>query len=511
MNYILTSKQMFAAETSAVERGISFTQLMENAGTACAEIIIDEYGIRTRLKNVLVVCGKGKNGGDGFVIARKLCESGCKVTVLLALGTPKAEDAVYMFSQLDTKKITVIERDIDSDILNSADIIVDCIFGTGFSGAIDGGLAELCEKINAASGETISIDVPSGINCDEPQITGAYIKADTTIAVSALKKLHISKPVNSACGRVIIADIGIIENDFESLGKDALVTYDDSDISAILPVRPAVSNKGTFGHALSICGSKNMQGAAVLAANGALRMGSGLVTAAFPDAAYPAIAPKLTEPLMLPLPSDTQGTFAVAALPSLLESTKKASAVLIGCGLGVNADTAEIVYEIIKNCEKPIIIDADGINLVAKNIDVLKEAKAPVILTPHPGEMSRLCGKEIAEILADSIGIAKDFSQKHDVTLVLKGANTVVCNTDDEHPVYINVTGNTALAKGGSGDLLAGMMLSLLAQGVSPVNAARVAVYLHGKVADAAAQKLSPRGILPSDLATELPALLSNF
>ncbi len=511
MNYILTSKQMFAAETSAVERGISFTQLMENAGTACAEIIIDEYGIRTQTKNILVVCGKGKNGGDGFVIARKLCESGCKVTVLLALGAPKAEDAVYMFSQLDTEKIAVIQKDIDTDSLNCADIIVDCIFGTGFSGSIDGELAELCKKINAAKGEKISIDVPSGINCDKPEITGAYIKADTTIAISALKKLHILKPANDACGKVIIADIGITDNDFEALGTDAFVTYDDADISALLPARPAVSNKGTFGHALSICGSKNMQGAAVLAASGALRMGAGLVTASFPDAAYAAIAPKLTEPLMLPLPSNTQGTFAVAALPALLESAKKASAVLIGCGLGVNADTTEIVYEIIKNCKKPIIIDADGINLVAKNIDILKEASAPVILTPHPGEMSRLCGKEIAEILADPVGIAKKFSQNFGITLVLKGANTVVCNTADLHPIYINRTGNTSLAKGGSGDLLAGMMLSLLAQGVSPVNAARVAVYLHGKVAATAAQKLSPRGLLPSDLALELPALLSNY
>ena len=244
--------------------------------------------------------------------------------------------------------------------------------------------------------------------------------------------------------------------------------------------------------------------------SGALRCGAGLVTAAFPQSAYAGIAPKLTEPLLLPLDSNFEGTFSFNALADIFEASKRASAVLLGCGIGFNKDTTRLTLNLIKEIKKPVIIDADGINALSTNIDILREAQAPVILTPHPGEMSRLCGKSIAEIVANPIAAAYEFSREYGVTVVLKGANTIVCGCDPTR-IYVNPTGNAGLARGGSGDLLAGMTVSLLAQGMKPFEAAVCAVYLHGLCADAVAQKTSMRGMLPSDVLNYLPEFFSKF
>ncbi|MBQ4338563.1 MAG: NAD(P)H-hydrate dehydratase [Clostridia bacterium] len=507
--YILTSKQMFEAEKQAVNRlGITFCELMERAGCSSADIIMKT---NSSGKNAVIVCGKGKNGGDGFVIARKLLENGYGVNIILTHGDPKPEDAVEMFGRTDTQKAVIYRYDNLENIthvIDSADIIIDCIFGTGFSGKLDEKTAALVSYINCSGAKTYAIDVPSGACCDSPEINGECIKADITVAISAYKFIHIIKPYSEICGKTIIADIGITNADYLA-SKVGIFTHDSSEILPILPERKSVSNKGSYGHALSICSSKAMQGASVLAAKGALRMGAGLLTVAIPDDAYCAVVPKLTEPLMLPLPCDEKGFMSADAVPVLLEAQKRASASLIGCGIGLTDGTKEVVYSFIKNATKPLIIDADGINAVACNIDILKAAKAPIVMTPHPGEMSRLCGKEICEILENPIETALRFATENSVTLVLKTANTVVCSSDGR--VYINKTGNNGLSKGGSGDLLAGMLLSLLAQGVSTFDSAVCAVYLHGLVADEYAKTHSTRSFLPSDLADYLPRLLSDF
>ena len=352
--------------------------------------------------------------------------------------------------------------------------------------------------------------MPSGANCDSASIEGAVFKADLTIAISAYKPIHIMKPCCAVCGKTVIADIGIEDEDFKALDSVACLTYDARDIKRMLPKRKPVSNKGTYGHALCVCGSMRMTGAACLAVSGALRCGAGLVTAAFPQSAYAGIAPKLTEPLLLPLDSNFEGTFSFNALADIFEASKRASAVLLGCGIGFNKDTTRLTLNLIKEIKKPVIIDADGINALSTNIDILREAQAPVILTPHPGEMSRLCGKSIAEIVANPIAAAYEFSREYGVTVVLKGANTIVCGCDPTR-IYVNPTGNAGLARGGSGDLLAGMTVSLLAQGMKPFEAAVCAVYLHGLCADAVAQKTSMRGMLPSDVLNYLPEFFSKF
>ena len=512
--FVVTGNQMYQAECNAVKRGISFPQLMENAGQACAKIIKTKFAIsKANTKKVLVICGKGKNGGDGFVIARALWEQGCKVTVMLACGEPKAADAVDMFSLIEAAGIDVIRYDnnltVHRPLLENADIIVEAVFGTGFSGSLNHSLSVLAQAVNAAKGKVISIDVPAGTDCDKATVTGVCFKADITIAISAYKPIHVMKPCNKYCGRIYVADIGIKENDYKNIDGVTCYTLGASEIRNMLPKRKPVSNKGTYGHALCVCGSMRMTGAAYLSVSGALRSGVGLVTAAFPQSAYAGIAPKLTESLLLPLESNFEGTFAYSAMADVIEASKRASAVLIGCGLGFNKDTTTFVHNLIKEIKAPIILDADGINALSTNIDILKEAQAPVILTPHPGEMSRLCGKTVAEIIANPIGIACDFAKKHGVTVVLKTANTVVCDSNAD--VYINTTGNSGLSKGGSGDLLAGMTVSFVAQGMKPFDAAVAAVYLHGLGADMVAGKTSMRGMLPSDVLNFLPELFSKF
>ena len=276
-----------------------------------------------------------------------------------------------------------------------------------------------------------------------------------------------------------------------------------------LPKRHPDSNKGTFGHLLSVCGSMNMPGSAVLAASAAVRTGAGLVTAAFPTMAYNAIAPHLIEPLLCPLSSDENGFLSSRSIYGIIDRLEKASACLIGCGLGQTAETKQLVREVLLRSTNPIVLDADGINLITNNINILNAVSVPVIITPHPGEMSRLCRISVREIQAQRTEVSLWFAKQSQTIVVLKGAGTVIATPDGK--CYINKTGNSGMAKGGSGDMLAGMIGSLLAQGMSPELSAICGVYLHGASGDLAASKTSERGITPSDMVRILPELLSDY
>ena len=280
-------------------------------------------------------------------------------------------------------------------------------------------------------------------------------------------------------------------------------------VKTLLPDRPDDANKGTFGHLLSICGSMLMPGAAVLASSAAVRMGVGLVTAAFPSAAYNAIAPHLIEPLLCPLQGDENGFLSSKSCFGLVDRLEKASATLVGCGIGQTPSTRLVVREILIHSTKPVVLDADGINLITDNINILNTVSVPVIITPHPGEMSRLCKISVKEIQENRTSVASWFARQSQAFVVLKGAGTVIATPDGK--CYINKTGNSGMAKGGSGDMLAGMIASLLAQGMSPESAAVCGVYLHGAAGDMAAAEASRRGITPSDMIKVLPKLLSKY
>jgi len=532
---IVTASEMKQAEQAAVREGGSFLQLMENAGAACAKLIVNRFGIKDTPKRVAVVCGKGKNGGDGFVVARKLCEAGCAVTVVMtveaktevAASVPAARTAVAIFAAtqsegdegemfrrlalLPVRFVCGFDPEFQAEQnFREQDILVDALFGTGFRGEPDAQTAALIQAMNASAAKRISVDLPSGLECDSGAASGLCVRADVTIAVAAFKPVHVCQPAVQNCGEVLLADIGLKDGHYSQSDPQGLYAYHKADLNSFFKPRDPLSHKGNYGHVLSVCGSRNMQGAAVLAANAAVHSGVGLITAAFPEAAYNAIAPKLTEPLLLPLPSTAEGTLAAVALPKLWEAIEKADAVLLGCGLGLNADTVEIVRDIVLNCPKPVILDADGINAICGHIDILSAAKAERVLTPHPGEMARLTGKPPSAALRERLAAAREFAEVHGAALVLKGANTLVAEAGTRR-VYVNTTGNAGMATGGSGDLLAGILLSFLGQGMSPGDAARCAVYLHGAAGDAAAERLSQRGLTPTACLQELPRLFSVF
>lgn len=363
--------------------------------------------------------------------------------------------------------------------------------------------------MSASPALKIAVDLPSGVNCDVSLAPEYAFHADCTAAISTLKPAHVLYPAAALSGEVSVVRIGIPEGCYED-EDGMLFSIEEDAVRKCFTPRDPISNKGDYGHLLSVCGSRRMPGAAVLAAKGAVAMGAGLVTAAFPEGAYAAVASKLTEPLLLPLHENREGTFAQAALPELRAALSKASAVLIGCGLGVNEDTVFLVERILEEASCPVILDADGINIAAAHIDMLKNRKAPLLLTPHPGEMARLCGCTAAEIQADRTGAARRFAREYGVTLVLKGANTVIAG-ENAASLFVNRTGNPGMAQGGSGDLLAGMLASLAAQGMEPLRAAAAAVYLHGLAGDVAAKHYSMCGMTPSLMAEELAVLLKRF
>ncbi|MBE6782409.1 MAG: NAD(P)H-hydrate dehydratase [Ruminococcaceae bacterium] len=512
---ILTTLQMKMAEAAANMNDTSYLRLMENAGAACAKAIREEYGVTVETpKRITVVCGRGNNGGDGYVIARKFSEIGCPVTIIMAGGSPITELSKEMLSRVEQLPINIITFDLNKasalDALQKCDIIVEAVFGVGLAREVTGVYAELFGYINSCEAQVVCIDVPGGVNTDTGEIMGASIDADFTIAVCAAKPCHILLPASKKCGKVKVVNIGITEEEQNVSGDPYCYSIDEDMIKKLLPSRNPVSNKGDYGHVLSVCGSRNMPGAAVLAAMGAVRSGAGLVTAAFPDCAYSAIGSKITSPLLLPLNTNEKGTFSASATDELKKAMSKSTAILVGCGLGVNRDTAQILYEILVNAKVPVVIDADGINILSHNINVLKAAKVPIIITPHPGEMSRLTGLSVEQIQSDRIQTAVDFAEKNNVTVVLKGANTVIA-MPGKKSTYVNVTGNAGMAKGGSGDLLAGLMCGFLASGIKPEDAAVLAVYLHGLAGDIAAEKYSVTAMTPTDTANCLPFALSIF
>ncbi|MGN0492526.1 MAG: NAD(P)H-hydrate dehydratase [Acutalibacteraceae bacterium] len=480
---ILTTDLIKESEESAVQSGaFSFRELMYRAGNAAAEIIMQKYGCTG--KKITVVCGRGNNGGDGCVIAGILAENGGKVTLCTPFGTPVTENAAYYYNELKF----VTKTDI---FLPDADIIIDAIFGIGLNRAPDEKTLEIIKAINGTDAVRISVDIPSGVQADSGRVLGAAINADLTVTFIAFKPCFVLPDGSDFCGETVVADIGAPPVNYSFLTTE----------KPIFKKRRHNSHKGTFGTGLMLCGSYGMAGAAILAAKAALRSGIGILKAALCEDIYIPFTVSVPEAVCVPLKTDKSGTLCPdnIDLPSLL---KGCSAVLIGCGLGNNEDTAKIVRGLCEITDIPLIIDADGINALQGSIDIIKKSKAPIILTPHPGEMARLCSLTVREVEENRVEIAKAFAVKYGCVLVLKGANTIIALPSGE--LYFNMTGNPGMSTGGSGDALAGIILSLLAQGFSAGEAARAAVYLHGEAGDKAAARRGEHAMLPSDLIEEL-------
>lgn len=508
---VLTVDDVRFVEKEADDNCISYLQLMENAGSYCARIIRKMFE-NTNRRNVLIVCGKGKNGGDGFVIARKLAENGYNVTVMMTAGLPKDAESSEMLARIRALGIPIVYFDSGNernDYFNRAQIIVDCVFGIGFKGVPDAVSEKVFNRINSSSAAVVSVDVPSGLCGDSGEICGTHVKADVTVAITCLKPVHVLKPACNSCGQVVTAPIGIPEECFKKVASP-LITFKSEEIKNFFPKREFDSHKGTYGTVLFIGGSYEMPGAAFMATAAAQNSGAGIVKAAFPDAAYPALAAKTVEQVLVPLKSNENGRISHKALPRIAKEMEHCSVVVIGCGMGVDSDTEEVVRFVIENSPVPVILDADGINAVKDNIDILDRAKSTVILTPHPGEMARLAKCGVGEIQSNRGAAVNSFTSVHKSVLVLKGASTLVSETGNDS-VYINTTGNPGLASGGSGDVLSGLIASFCAQGLSPFKAAVAGVYIHGEAGDAVSENYSMMGNTASRLLEQIPLTLKKY
>ncbi len=502
MRFIVTNAQMKAAEAECDKRFISYSEMMDNAGRAVANSIIADNAPCL----AAVMCGSGNNGGDGFVIAKLLAERGFKVRTVLVNGEPRTDCAREHFGNLHNNNVYSLadEKGRCLAFVQNAQIVVDCIFGTGFHGELPEHAAELLTAANNRP-VRVAVDVPSGVNSDTGDFDPRCFRATETHVLAAMKRGLLNPAALNILGRIIPHDIGIdwsCYKEFEAL-------FDGESSRGVLPERTPGAHKGTFGRLLNIAGSLSYSGAAVMSTRAALRSGTGLCTLAAPVSTVKALTGTLVENTFLPLPETADGFVGENAQEAIAPILPKMTAVAVGCGLGNSENTRKLTEYIIRNAQCPIIIDADGINSIADNINVLKERTGGTVITPHPLEFSRISGLPVAEIQRDRIGAAKRFAAEYGVTVLLKGAYTVVSDSMGDE-ACVNTTGSAALAKGGSGDVLTGIIAAMLAQGITPYIAASSGAYCHGCAADLLCKTMHPAAILASDIINALPEVYTN-
>lgn len=509
---VLTAKEMQQTEARVtLEAGIPLVRLMDNAGSAAARVIRNTFDVR-RAKCV-VVCGNGNNGGDGLVVARKLQEAEADVSIILASGAPRTQDAQSMLERV--KMLDIPLYDLTGSpteigvLLSSCDLIVDAIFGIGFHGDVSPFHANLIDRINRSSAVVYSLDIPSGIHADTGDVGLCCVHADCTISFTAPKPAHVNVQCSAYCGRIEVVDIGIPQQLLQE-ASSSLALIDKDMVRNALPSRRIDANKGDFGRLLAFCGSYCMPGAALLASSAAVRSGVGLVQLAINAQAYPLVAGKIPEITYLPLPAKSAVSIDFdAACPDISRALSRATCVLFGCGISTDPQNVALLAFVLENARCPIVLDADGINLLAQNIDLLQKASAPIVMTPHPGEMARLLGRSVEEVQSSRLDTAREAASRFGAVVVLKGAYTLVAAPSGL--VLCNNTGNPGLATAGSGDVLAGMIAAFAAQGIEGLDAAMSGVYLHGLAGDACAARLSQYAMTPSDLVEELPHTLLHL
>jgi len=509
---VISAEIMRNAERLAIEKfGIPGLTLMETAGRNCSDAIFSEFGWK-EFTRAAVIAGKGNNGGDGYVIARYLHRQGWRVRVfVMARAEEISGDAAVNLALLDREMVTFCaepgELGRHADELDKADLIVDALFGIGLKSDIKGIHSEAVELINSSGRPVVSVDIPSGVDATTGEILGTAVRADLTVTFAFAKTGHVLYPGAEYAGRLKVVGIGLPPEVTESVEG-----YDFVDSDAVRPLlrkRSRCAHKGDFGHCLILAGSTGKTGAAALAANSAVRTGSGLVTLAVPASLNPVLEIKTTEAMTLPL-EDTGKGYLCTTLDSLNKALAGKDALAVGPGIGWNAETAALVRGLVQEISLPMVIDADGLNSVSEDVSVLERKKSGcMVLTPHPGEMSRLTGLSVAEIEADRIAAARNFAVQYGVHVVLKGARTVISAPDGR--IAINGSGNPGMASGGMGDVLTGVLVSLLGQSYPAFDACRIGVFLHGHAADLVAEEKGEVGISAVDVQERLPRALNNI
>jgi NAD(P)H-hydrate epimerase len=491
MEWIVNAKEMKLCDQNTMQYyGIPSMVLMERAALKTVDVIMDaDYQTR----QILIVCGVGNNGGDGMAIARLLAQRGCCISILLIGDNKKFTD--------ETKKQYEICKQYQIPFVSLLDLectsytlIIDALFGVGLSRNLSGEYYDIIEKLNHMNAGKIAIDIPSGISADNGAIMGTAFRADTTITFAYRKLGLVLYPGVDYAGKVIVADIGIDDNSWLDK-KPGICTLDDSDMREALK-RSEDGNKGTFGKVLVIAGSINMAGAAYFTAKAAYKSGCGLVRIYTVEENRTMLQTKLPEALL------TTYSAKKPDMQQLNEALEWAETIVIGPGIGTD-DTANIILKnTLKNAAVPIVVDADALNLIANDTQILLKPHTEMVVTPHMGEMARLCGDSITYLKENRMDAAEEFAREYNVVCVLKDARTVTAVPYGR--TYINQNGNSGMATGGSGDVLAGLIAGLIAQGIHSEFAAPAAVYLHAKAGDEAAKKIGKHAMIASDILEHL-------
>jgi len=510
---VVSSEEMRNIDRACVARGLPTRVLMENAGRAVAKETRRFLG-SVKGKNIICLCGGGNNGGDGLVAARYLHEYGARVNVFLCSSRDAADDNLKLLvengiSYTDLTKTSSLDGFMQA--LGETDCVIDAVLGTGRSRPIEGLLKDVLITLKIEREKrsliVVAVDLPSGMNADTGACDTACPTADLTVTLAFPKPGLFGYPGAEKVGKLVISNIGI---PVELARNSKLELMDDEFAEYSLPHRPRTANKGTFGKVLIVAGSVNYTGAAFLACSGALRIGAGLVTLASARSLHHIIASRLAEATHLPLPESPPGYIAEEAAPMVNEACSRYSVILAGCGLAQMPSTAAFIRSLLsESLDIPCVLDADALNILSTAPNQLNSLPIQAILTPHPGEMSRLTGLTIAEIQADRIGTARNFARTWEKIIVLKGAHTVIASPDGQ--CRISPFANSVLATGGTGDVLAGIIAGLVAQGLSLFDAASLGVYLHGATGEHIYQKIGNAGILASDLLPELPVTIKEF
>jgi len=511
---VVTANEMQAIDRSAIEEfGIPGLVLMENAGLAAASLIHENIPDILDQK-VVVVCGKGNNGGDGFVIARHLFIDGVHVDILLLGKRQKLKSDARVNADIAFKmgipihEITEKNLHDQSHLLRHCHIIVDALFGTGLSKPAKGLYEKVIKKINAAKKYVVAVDIPSGVDSDSGHLIGPHIKADITAGLALLKRSHLLFPAAESMGEVQMLDISIPPQAIEK--QDIPVAWLElEDIQSLIPKRPTNTHKGDYGHTLVVAGSRGKGGAAGLTGLAALRAGSGLVTLAVPESCHQALEFNPLETMTMALPETKSGCISTKAIDTILKGLKGKNALAIGPGLSTDKETVQLLEALLPQVECPLVIDADGINALGKSGKLLDQIQAETVLTPHPKEMSRLSGWNVQDILSHRIERASEFAQEHNVTLLLKGARTLTAFADGT--ILINPTGNPGMATAGSGDVLTGLIAGLISQGLSVPSASAAGAFIHGMAGDIYAETHHEVPLIASDLLDKVPEAIKRI
>ncbi len=506
---VVTAQEMRELDRLTIEKyGTPSLTLMERAGAAIAQAILERFA-RPAKKGVLIVAGKGNNGGDGFVVARLLRKKRipCAVALLARKNelSPDAAHNLHAFLKLKGKVVEVPAKRLEllSGEVSRHGLIVDAILGTGMKNDASGLYAEAITLMNASGLPVVAVDMPSGLHTDTGVPLGVAVQAEMTVSLGYPKLGQVIYPGLDYVGDLAVADIGIDASAIREVDPKTEI-LERNEIRWLIPNREPDTHKGTYGHLLVMAGSRGKTGAAILACRAAMRMGAGLVTLAAPRALNTIFASSLVEVMTEPLGDNAAEEIAPLGDEEWRRLLERKDALLFGPGIGVSESSQTALRWLLKNLEIPWVIDADGLNNLALDIDRLRYAKTPPILTPHPGEMARLIGKDNAAVNQNRIGVARSFALENRCHVVLKGARTVIATAYGK--IFINPTGNAGMASGGMGDVLAGMLAALLGQGFSPEDAMKLGVYLHGFAGDRVSAEKGEIGLIASDIIADLPS-----